>query len=430
MFHILQGNIKEISGLVNQDKLRLNFLSGHTNKIFMAFVFLFFPINLMFVNSSFANPTNIDVPNYDSISITPDTWQQVELSYSDIINDKKYPAEVKLLRPIKWLQENGMDKVGNEVTLSIPEFGVVNVKARVTAIKSVTLDTSKIDWSKMNSRPVIGMFKRYAPVVKTYTFKDLSTGDISTINATPNHPFYVKNKGKFMPIEGVAPTDQLINSSGQPIKLICGKGQNSHCGKLYNTNGKPVPVYNLEVYQKHVYFIGKSKILVHNQCRITAPESIDDAQQLIARYGKNQYKNETHGFMYKGFSLRGDSRTDEIFNKGFELKFSLKKFKPRNFNGFERSSTMDFGISSSRNSSFLRSEAYGQKNLFLIDGRNIEGYNVAQNFALKNPSAAHLERVSSLMEVNYSSPIKNKYVVGYFDSNNSFIRNPNYQYFN
>ena len=200
----------------------------------------------------------------DSISNTHEAWNEVDLSYTDIIKGKSYLAEIKLLRPIKWLKAKGMDKIGNKVALSIPEFGVVNVQATVTAIKPTKLDTSKTDWSKMDSRPVISTFKRYAPVVKTYTFQDLTSGKMSTINATPNHPFYVKNKDAFIPIENVVPTDKLVNSSGQTIKLICDKGTSSHCGKLYNIGGKPIPVYNLEVYQRHVYFVGNESILVHN----------------------------------------------------------------------------------------------------------------------------------------------------------------------
>ena len=169
-----------------------------------------------------------------------------------------------------------MDKVGNHVDLSIPEFGVVNVHVTVTAIKPTKLDASKIDWSKIDARPVIGTFKRYAPVVKTYRFKDVTTGEISSINATPNHPFYVKNKGQFMPIDDIAPTDKLVNSSGQTIKLICNNGQTSYCGNLYNIDGKPVAVYNLEVYQEHVYYVGDDGILVHNVCSKGAWGSVAD----------------------------------------------------------------------------------------------------------------------------------------------------------
>ncbi|WP_203249644.1 MULTISPECIES: Hint domain-containing protein [Cysteiniphilum] len=246
---------------------------------------------LLFILSTLVYAIDFKAPSYDKIPITSRTWQEVDLSYTDIIKGKSYPAEIKLLRPIEWLEENGMDKVRNEVNLSIPEFGVVNVKAIVTAIKPTTLDTSKIDWSKMDSRPVIGKFKRYASVVKTYTFKDIATDEINTINATPNHPFYVKNKDKFVPIDDVTSTDQLVNDRGQTVKLICDKGKSSQCGKSYNTNGKPVAVYNLEVYQRHVYFVGDYRLLVHNICEMKL-KSISQGLPIDSKTELGQFNHE------------------------------------------------------------------------------------------------------------------------------------------
>jgi len=95
-------------------------------------------------------------PSYDNIPITPKTWQEVDLSYHDIINEKSYPASIQLLRPIAWLKSHGMYKVGNNVTLSIPEFGINAIHAHVTAIKPTTLNTANVNWSKRDTRPVIG----------------------------------------------------------------------------------------------------------------------------------------------------------------------------------------------------------------------------------------------------------------------------------
>ena len=306
MLKLSRKNIKEIITIVNRNNYGLTSDLDDKYNQFILFTLLLL-LSLFTPNYSLANNQAEKPPNYDLIAITPKTWQQVKLKYSDVINGKKYPAEIKLLRPIKWLQENSMNKVGSEVNLSIPEFGVMNVKATVTAIKPNTLDTSEIDWSTQDSRPVITIFKRYAPVVKTYAFRDLGTGEISTINATPNHPFYVKNKGKFMPIEDVAPTDQLVNSSGQTIKLICDKGQNSHCGKAYNTDGDPVPVYNLEIYQQHAYFVGNDEVLVHNNCDILTLEDgsridLSMAKRYASREADSVYINRFD--TYKLYSNR------------------------------------------------------------------------------------------------------------------------------
>ncbi|MED7789696.1 hypothetical protein [Francisella sp. 19X1-34] len=137
---------------------------------------------------------SISLPNYDKLAITPSTWQELDLKGYDYIKGKKYPAEIKLLRPISWLKTNHLDKVGNKAILSLPDFGIKKMYVTIEAIKPTKLDTSKIDWTKQRSYPVIGTFKRYAAIVKTYKFKDLTTGKLSKINATPGHKFYVKNR--------------------------------------------------------------------------------------------------------------------------------------------------------------------------------------------------------------------------------------------
>ena len=129
-------------------------------------------------------------PVYDAIPITSKTWEEVDLKYYDLIQGKRYPGNIELLRPIKWLKEHQLAKVGNHVRLSIPEFAVNQIDTTVMAIKPTSLDTTAIDWSKQDPRPVIGKFVRYAPVVKTYTFID-QHGHSEKIHATPNHPFYV-----------------------------------------------------------------------------------------------------------------------------------------------------------------------------------------------------------------------------------------------
>ena len=206
-------------------------------------------------------------PSYDHIPITPQTWQEVDLRYFDMIHGKRYPGSIQLLRPIRWLHLHDMDKVGNVVTLSIPEFGVVDVKAQVVRVKPTNIDTRGVDWAKMRSSPVIGRFKRYAPVVNTYTFMDVQ-GKTEHIHATPNHPFYVVNKHRFLQITNVSRNDHLINDKGQYLKLVCVSGRMKHCGVRYNLKGSAIPVYNLEIFRRHMYFIGNNNILVRNNCDI------------------------------------------------------------------------------------------------------------------------------------------------------------------
>ncbi len=251
-------------------------------------------------------------PSYDSIPITPKTWKEVDLSYFSVINGKRYQNSIDLLRPITWLHQHGMDKVGNTITLSLLKFGINRVKAYVVAIKLTKVDTRGVNWSKRGFRPVIGTFKRYALDVRTYTFRD-SKGHIDHIHATPNHPFYVQNKHGFVAIEDVKDTDVLVgiengaglsgnkhngtgsyydegngngnrdvnaeghgrlnnNENGHDrlddvVHLVCAKGIHNHCGKPYSDGKHPIAVYNLEVYRKHVFRVESEGVVVHNFCK-------------------------------------------------------------------------------------------------------------------------------------------------------------------
>jgi hypothetical protein len=129
----------------------------------------------------------------------------------------------------------------------------------------------EIDWSHRGERPVTGTFAKYAKEVYTYKFRDSKTGNISSINATLNHQFYVINKHGYIPISDVTSNDDLLSETGEAVKLVCNDGRQSNCGIKYNTNNTPTMVYNMEVYQQHRYYVAdnfseNTAILVHNIC--------------------------------------------------------------------------------------------------------------------------------------------------------------------
>ncbi len=234
------------------------------------------------------------VTNYDLISITPKTCQQVTLNYIDQIDGQSYPAEIKLLRPIKWLEENDIDQVEKRSIFSLPEFGIDQVEVTVTDITDTKVVTKGTDWHKEKAKTVIGTFKRYAQDVRTYTFID-ENGNVEKINATPNHPFYVINKQTYIAIDDITTNDNLISQSGNIVKLICEKDQMVSCGEHINKDGRPVVVYNLEVYMKHVYYVSKSDVLVHNPCLSASGRSFDvDAHNgLFGGQGLNVLRSST-----------------------------------------------------------------------------------------------------------------------------------------
>ncbi len=230
------------------------------------------------------------LPSYDSQPITPKTWEEVDFVYyhdfpckvtciDKIIpgcrkanNDRgkvvlRCTEHMNLLRPKtmvrQWQQEQ---KKQGRVSVTIKEFGVNNVHGYITAIKPTTVNTTHLDINRSHQSPAIAFFGRHVLKVRTYQFKDVNTEQIISISATPEHRFYVKNYNAFVPIQDLSPKDNLISATGHQIHLLCKGNRNSHCGVSYGVKGVPVEVYNLEVYQKHRYFVGKAQILVHNTC--------------------------------------------------------------------------------------------------------------------------------------------------------------------
>ncbi len=230
------------------------------------------------------------LPSYDSQPITPQTWEEVDFVYyhdfpckvtciDKIIpdcrkanNDRgkvvlRCTEHMNLLRPKtmvrQWQQEQ---KKQGRVSVTIKEFGVNNVHGYITAIKPTIVNTSHLDINRSHQSPAISFFGRHVLKVRTYQFKDVNTEQIISISATPEHRFYVKNYNAFVPIQDLSPKDNLISATGHQIHLLCKGNRNSHCGVSYGVKGVPVEVYNLEIYQKHRYFVGKAQILVHNTC--------------------------------------------------------------------------------------------------------------------------------------------------------------------
>ena len=192
----------------------------------------------------------------------------------------KCKEHIKLLRPASvinhWLTEQLQ---AGYINLTIKEFGLINARAYISAVKPAlisqkcqlqlfsnsnraTPNLNKADHAT-GSSCVIGTFKRHVNNAKNYTFKNLFTGRTETIHATPNHLFYVKNKHRFIALNKIAPTDELLTLSGYKMRLLCQKGKKTHCGMRWKKNNISI-VYNLEVYKEHEYFAGNNEIYVHN----------------------------------------------------------------------------------------------------------------------------------------------------------------------
>ena len=258
------------------------------------------------------NPIRANAMHYsnNNQSIAYSAWKEVDISYD---NDFPYKAgydkqqitncakaikknrpvlrcqeKVRLLRPGKiinqWLH---IQSKKHFFHLNIRELNIINMPARIIAVHTFLTDVAHDTARSNKAGRVTGIFERHTANVKKYTFKDMKTGETITINATPSHLVYVKNKASFIPMNSLSSTDELINNTGQRIKLICSSSHNKHCGVPLEGIA-PILIYNLEVNKNHTYFVSKIKLLVHNTC---LAEKLDGKVSILTTTNDTGEKN-------------------------------------------------------------------------------------------------------------------------------------------
>lgn len=191
--------------------------------------------------------------SYDKVPITPQTWEEVDLTYTNTISSKDYIEQANLLRPINWIKQHHLDRVGATVHLTAGEIDR-NIDVKVIAIKPTNLNyaNNKFDGNK----PVISTFIKHSNDVWEYTFKDKKNGGTEKIEATSNHPFYSIDRHDYIPIGQVKKGEHLKSNNDKEIVLT---------SKVKHNNGIET-VYNFEVYQTHNYAVGNFALTVHNRC--------------------------------------------------------------------------------------------------------------------------------------------------------------------
>ena len=170
---------------------------------------------------------------------------------------------ISLLRPLHMIEawQREQSKTGF-LTLTMSEFGIKNVHGYIKAIKPAPSNLFSAHGVNVKAGVVTGRFVRHVADVRKYQFKNKATGQITWLWSTPNHPFYVKNRGGFISVEAISSEDEMLQKDGQIMKMICSTPHGTGCGA--HSGESMVSVYNLEIAQKHTYFVGQDSILVHN----------------------------------------------------------------------------------------------------------------------------------------------------------------------
>ena len=175
---------------------------------------------------------------------------------------------IQLLRPAPLVEQwEDIQKENGYFPLTVKALGIVGVHAHIKK----AINTLNVDLSSVAAGTVTGVFLRHVLSIRKYTFKNKQTGARSMLVATPEHPFFAINSRDFMPVSMLSSHHQLLTDTNQKMQILCPVDRINHCGKPINPIG-PARVYNMELHQKHIYFVGAAHIMVHNVCKLTYQE--------------------------------------------------------------------------------------------------------------------------------------------------------------
>lgn len=108
---------------------------------------------------------------------------------------------------------------------------------------------------------------------KTAVLIHIGLASGSSIAASPNHPFFVPERGSFVAVEELTSSTMLLNIEGEPVAI-----QSLETEVL----AQPVMVYNLAVEEDHNYYVSSADggspedILVHNCNKFDCPGIASD----------------------------------------------------------------------------------------------------------------------------------------------------------
>lgn len=232
--------------------------------------------------------------SYDNVPISTKTWEEIDIAWYNKFNPKK-PNHAHLLRPIRYIKQHhslqGRQLVYDATLKSIRPNAVI-VAAKPIAKASLI----SLHHSGANTQLVTGLYVHETNNVRTYRFIN-AQGQRSILHATPNHPFYVKQLHRFIPISQVTSKMTLVGKAGEAIHLKCPYRRKSSCSLPYH-HPQPVWVYNIEVQKKHVYRVGKNELLVHNcSNNYSAPNSRTNIESSLLT-SSDSYLTASEGLVY------------------------------------------------------------------------------------------------------------------------------------
>ena len=145
------------------------------------------------------------------------------------------------------------------------------------------------------------------------------------IICTPTHPFYVPVKGWTASCELRAGDRlQLVNGEYVVVEQV-----------QHEILESPVTVYNFEVADFHTYYVGDTRVLVHNKCKPDSPVKVDPKTlkdvDVHAFKGEFVRKNVAHWDVFKDTANNsslwlGNKAQNKWIETGYFLKDIFKFF--------------------------------------------------------------------------------------------------------
>jgi len=110
-------------------------------------------------------------------------------------------------------------------------------------------------------KPILGLIRLHDRVI--WDLETVSeTGEAHTFGTTDDHPWWVEGHG-WKRTDELGPKDILVTQTGEKVSIL----------SVTNTNVIE-PTFNFEVADFNTYFVGESKVWVHNasKCGLTPPK--------------------------------------------------------------------------------------------------------------------------------------------------------------
>ena len=269
-------------------------------------------------SSSIVTDTYLSDGNLNYYSVDTDTTRgEVDYSYDTYgrLTSKIYDY---------YVSANTSNRYTNTVSYTFSKYGSTRTSAQVAAFTSKVNDYTAVTstytyipieqvalgnyvWAtnpatnETELKEVVNLYVKETTVLIHIKYDD------QELITTPNHPFWVPNKGWVMAID-------LIE--GDCLQKLDGSYTTIFDLSIEHLRS-PVLVYNFEVHDFHTYYVTDKEILVHNDCSgQPTPKTHPDSFQKMR--GNQGYK-DSEGNFWKVDRLHKD-HYDVVNSKGVKVK--------------------------------------------------------------------------------------------------------------